>query len=109
MWFGLSLSISTRTISLYNILAHEVGTTVYLPDGEAAVQRGSETVLRSWSKKVGKPGLGWNPRVSHLRFLALHLQALQTWQLNLTLENLIRDFPGGPVGKNPPCKAGEKK
>ena len=50
--------------------------------------------------------LGWNPRVSHLRFLALHLQALQTWQLNLTLENLIRNFPGGPVVKNPPCNAG---
>lgn len=34
--------------------------TMSLPDREATVQIGSEVVLGSQSKKVGKPGLGWN-------------------------------------------------
>ena len=34
--------------------------TMSFPDGEATVQIGSEVVPRSQTKKVGKPGLGWN-------------------------------------------------
>lgn len=77
--------------------------TVHLPDGKQF----REAQKRSQDHGARKQA-GLEPKSLHLRFLALHLQALQTWQLNLTLENLIGNFLVVPWLRIHLCNEGEK-